>query len=126
VSLTKLQDGQLDWALYELDNTKALIDHTTDLYTAMLTAVKFQAHVKSSEHLKNDVATKLTLALALESRVHERWYKARETVGRKRDTDNLPPARRVAVENKGDEEDEEEDREDTRGNRKLKLSNFYG
>jgi hypothetical protein len=126
VSLTNLQDGHSDWALYELDNTKTLLDHTTDLYTSKLTAVKFRADVKSNDHIKNDVATKLTLALASESRIHERWYEARKIAEQKRDTDNLPPARRVAVENDGDGEDEEENREDARGKKNLKLSNFDG
>jgi hypothetical protein len=31
VSLCKLQDGHSDWAINELDNTKTLLDHTTDL-----------------------------------------------------------------------------------------------
>jgi translation elongation factor EF-Tu-like GTPase len=67
VSLNKLEEGHSAWALFELDNTKQLLNHTTDIYTAMLTAVKFRADVKSNDKVKTNVATKLTLTLELET-----------------------------------------------------------
>jgi hypothetical protein len=46
MGIETLKEGHSDWVIREVDSCKQLLDHTNELYIAMLTAIKFRAAVK--------------------------------------------------------------------------------
>jgi hypothetical protein len=112
----KLRDGNTDWAIEELDKTKALFDHISNRHTVMLTSAQLHADIRNNDLIRNDVTNKLMSALASVSKNHEWWYDARASAEKQKIA-----SRSGNTTHKNDEEH----KEDIKVRKNLKLSSFF-